>query len=39
VYADSVSVAGHDRQVPSSWPELIEVLARHAGRCLEALTS
>jgi hypothetical protein len=39
VYADSVSVEGHDRQVPSSWPELIEVLARHAGRCLEALTS
>jgi hypothetical protein len=39
VYADSVSVAGHDRHVPSSWPELIEVLARHAGRCLEALTS
>ena len=38
-YADSVSVDGHDRQVPSSWPELIEVLARHAGRCLEALTS
>jgi hypothetical protein len=38
VYADSVSVAGQ-RQVPSSWPELIEVLARHAGRCLEALTS
>ena len=40
VYADSVSVDGHDdRQVPSRWPELIEVLARHAGRCLEALTS
>ena len=39
VYADSVSVAGNERQVPSSWPELIEVLARHAGRCLEALTS
>lgn len=39
VYADSVSVEGQDRQVPSSWPELIEILARHAGRCLEALTS
>lgn len=39
VYADSVSVDGHERQVPSSWPELIEILARHAGRCLEALTS
>lgn len=39
VYADSVSVQGQERQVPSSWPELIEILARHAGRCLEALTS
>ncbi len=24
--------------VPSTWPELAEILARHAGRCLEALT-
>ena len=24
--------------VPSSWPELAELLARHAGRCLELLT-
>jgi hypothetical protein len=39
VYADSVPADGHDRQVPSSWPELIEILARHAGRCLEALAS
>ncbi len=39
VYADSVALDGHDRQTPSAWPELIEVLARHAGRCLEALTS
>jgi hypothetical protein len=39
VYADAVSLDGHDRPVPSSWPELIEVLARHAGRCLEALTT
>jgi len=39
VYADAVRVDGHERQVPSSWPELIEVLARHAGRCLEALAS
>ena len=38
VYADAVSLDGHERPVPSSWPELIEVLARHAGRCLEALT-
>jgi len=40
VYADGVSVSGqHERPVPSGWPELIEILARHAGRCLEALTS
>jgi hypothetical protein len=24
--------------VPSNWPELVEILARHAGRCLELLT-
>ena len=39
VYADAVASDGHSRHVPSSWPELIEVLARHAGRCLEALTN
>lgn len=39
VYADAVTMDGHDRPVPSCWPELIEVLARHAGRCLEALTT
>jgi hypothetical protein len=39
VYADAVTLDGHERHVPSSWPELIEVLARHAGRCLEALTA
>lgn len=39
VYADAVATDGHQRHVPSSWPELIEVLARHAGRCLEALTT
>ena len=39
VYADAVSIDGHQKHVPSSWPELIEVLARHAGRCLEALTN
>lgn len=39
VYADAVAIDGHHRHVPSSWPELIEVLARHAGRCLEALTT
>ena len=39
VYADAVAMDGHQRHVPSCWPELIEVLARHAGRCLEALTT
>ena len=39
VYADAVTLDGRERHVPSSWPELIEVLARHAGRCLEALTA
>jgi hypothetical protein len=39
VYADAVTLDGQARPVPSSWPELIEVLARHAGRCLEALTT
>jgi hypothetical protein len=39
IYADGVSLDGHERPVPSGWPEVIEVLARHAGRCLEALTT
>lgn len=39
VYADAVRGDGHEKLVPSSWPELIEVLARHAGRCLEALAT
>jgi vacuolar-type H+-ATPase subunit E/Vma4 len=38
VYADSVEIEGKAHSVPSGWPEVIEVLARHAGRCLEALT-
>jgi hypothetical protein len=39
VYADGVASDGHPRSVPSAWPEVIEILARHAGRCLEALTA
>jgi len=39
VYADGVSGSEHDHIVPNPWPEAIEVLARHAGRCLEALTA
>jgi len=38
VYADSVAMEGRDHVVPSGWPEVIEILARHAARCLEALT-
>jgi hypothetical protein len=38
VYADSVTVDGQAHPVPSGWPEMIEMLARHASRCLEALT-
>jgi GAF domain len=39
VYADSVPMDGHERIVPSGWPELIEILARHAGRVLEAMAA
>jgi hypothetical protein len=38
VYADSVAPDGHEATVPNGWPELVEVLARHAARCLETLT-
>ncbi len=36
LYADDVSP--RDREVPSAWPESIDVLARHACRCLEVVT-
>jgi hypothetical protein len=39
VYADGVDGGSTDQVVPSPWPEAIEILARHAGRCLEALTA
>ncbi len=39
LYADSAAVDPHDAAVPSCWPEVIEILARHAARCLEALTA
>lgn len=38
VYADSVTAEGREHAVPSGWPEVIEMLARHAARCLEALS-
>jgi hypothetical protein len=37
VYADSMTTDPGEQAVPSGWPEVIEVLARHAARCLEAL--
>jgi hypothetical protein len=37
VYADDGGGAEHE--VPSAWPEHVELLARHASRCLEALTA
>jgi len=39
VYGDASTVDGNERNIPGSWPELIEVLARHAGRCLESLAT
>ena len=36
VYADDA--ADERREVPSAWPEAVELLARHAARCLEVLT-
>ena len=36
VYADDAGDG--PREVPSAWPEVIEVLARHAARCLEVVT-
>jgi hypothetical protein len=36
LYADDVSP--RDREAPSVWPESLEVLARHACRCLEVVT-
>jgi hypothetical protein len=39
VYADGASGAAADHAAAGPWAEAIEVLARHAGRCLEALTA
>jgi hypothetical protein len=36
LYADDVADQG--REVPGAWPEAVELLARHAARCLEVLT-
>jgi hypothetical protein len=39
VYADSVTHEGRQAAGSSAWPDVVEVLARHAGRCLEAMTA
>ncbi len=36
LYADDAGA--REPVVPSTWPELVEILARHASRCLEVLT-
>lgn len=36
LYADDASAQGHE--APSAWPEVTEILCRHAARCLEVLT-
>jgi GAF domain len=37
LYADDDGDA--ERAVPSAWPECVELLVRHAARCLESLTA
>lgn len=37
VYADDGETS--DREVPASWPEVVQVLARHTARCLESITA
>ena len=39
LYADQGSSANRDPKLPATWPETLEVLTRHAARCLEALTA
>jgi hypothetical protein len=37
VYADDVTAGA--RGVPAAWPEAVELLARHASRCLATITA
>lgn len=39
LYADDNEDTDPARKVPSAWPEVVELLARHAARCLQALTA
>ncbi|MEZ5287920.1 MAG: hypothetical protein R2712_24605 [Vicinamibacterales bacterium] len=38
-YADGVALGPDGETAPGLWLEAVEILARHAGRCLEALTA
>ena len=38
VYADDAAPEARTAGIPRAWPEAVEILARHAARCLEALT-
>src|SRR5690606_32929114 len=38
-YADGAGEPAQPAHVPSGWPEVVELLTRHAARCLEALTA
>ena len=38
LYGDGVTEDGREQVVPSPWPEALEILSRHAAKCLEALT-
>ena len=38
VYADNGAIDEAARHAPTAWQEGVEILARHASRCLEALT-
>ena len=37
LYADDFGMEAG--RVPSAWPEVVEILVRHAGRCLETITA
>jgi GAF domain len=38
LYGDAVTDDVREHVVPSPWPEALEILSRHAAKCLEALT-
>ena len=38
LYADNRGASAHGQPLRHDWSDVIEILARHAARCLEALT-